>query len=378
MYEMKSMIKTSKGCLGEEELAEVREAFAYGYFGHASKVTEFEEKLGAYLGAKNVVATNTGTSALHLALEALGIGPGDEVIVPSLTFVASFQAISAAGARPVPCEIDPSTLLMDRNDVLRKITTKTKAVMPVHYAGNPCAMDELLRLKSERNIRIIEDAAHAFGSVYHGKKIGSFGDIACFSFDSIKNITCGEGGAVVCSEDSVASILREKRLLGINRKDGIFEGKRWLYEVKTQGFRYHMSNINAAIGLAQLKKAEGFIARRREICRHYDTAFRNLSGLRSLPIDYGQVAPHIYVVRVAAGARDALMDFLLSKDIETTIHYIPNHLQPFYREQGTTLPVTEEAYGEIVSLPLHCGLSDADVETVVGSVHEFFEKRGAL
>jgi len=237
------MIKVSKGCLAEEELAEIKGTFDYGYFGLAYKVIEFEDKLREYLGAKYVVATNTGTSALHLALDALGIGVGDEVIVPSLTFVGCFQAISATGATPIPCDICPDTLLTDIDDASRRITAKTKAIMPVHYAGNPCNMDALMKMKKEYGIRVIEDAAHALGSYYRSKKIGSFGDIACFSFDSIKNITCGEGGAIVCREDDLAERLRQKRLLGIDRKSHTCSWKErsWFYEVKTQGFRYHMS-----------------------------------------------------------------------------------------------------------------------------------------
>jgi dTDP-4-amino-4,6-dideoxygalactose transaminase len=366
------MIKVSRGCLGEEELAEVKEAFDYGYFGLAAKVLEFEEQLGKYLGAPQVVATNTGTSALHLALDALGIGEGDEVIVPSLTFVGSFQAISATGATPVPSDIYPDTLLMDIDDVRRKITARTKAVMPVHYAGNPCNMDALMEIGKGQNIRIVEDAAHALGSCYQGKKIGSFGDITCFSFDSIKNITCGEGGAIIGHDDGLTELLRQKRLLGIDRKShtSSWKERRWFYQVKTQGFRYHMSNINAAIGLAQLKKIDLFISRRRDICRRYDSAFKEIPTISCLRINYDEVAPHIYVIRVINGRRDGLMEYLKSLDIETSINYIPNHLHPRYADKAVSLPETEKAYEEILTLPLHFGLSDDDVAEVIQGVTE--------
>lgn len=366
------MIQVSRGCLGEEELAEVKEAFDYGYFGLAYKVLEFEEELRKYLGAKYVTATNTGTSALHLALLALGIGERDEVIVPSLTFVASFQAISATGATPVSCDIYPDTLLMDIDDVRRRITTRTKAIMPVHYAGNPCDMDALMKIGDEHNIRIVEDAAHALGSYCNGRKIGGFGDIACFSFDSIKNITCGEGGAIVCQDSELADILSQRRLLGIDRKSHTYSWKErsWFYEVKTQGFRYHMSNINAAIGLAQLRKIDTFISRRREICRRYDSAFKEIPAISCLEINYDEVAPHIYVIRVKDGRRDGLMDYLKNLDIETGINYIPNHLHPFYANKTVSLPETEKAYQEILTLPLHFGLSDDDVTRVIQGVIE--------
>lgn len=368
-------IKVSMGCLGEEELAEVQAAFEYGYFGLASKVTEFEQQLAQYLGAERVIATNTGTSALHLALNTLGIGPGDEVIVPSLTFVGSFQAISATGATPVACEISPDTLLLDVEDARNRITSQTKAIMPVHYAGNPCDMGALLEVSDHYGLRIVEDAAHAFGSTYYGRKIGSFGDITCFSFDSIKNITCGEGGAIVCRDPQLVDLARQKRLLGMDRKShagASWKERSWFFDVKTQGFRYHMSNINAAIGLAQLKKVDRFIARRREICRRYDQAFSDTLGIQRLRINYDEAAPHIYVVRVKDGRRDALMQFLKDRDVETGINYIPNHLHSYFKQDGLSLAQSEEAYKEILTLPLHYCLSNADVEAVIDSAIEFF------
>lgn len=362
------MIKVSQGVLGDDELALVREAFAYGYFGMAQFVADLETALAQYLGAPHVLTVNTGTAALHLALDALGIGRGDEVIVPSLTFVGAFQAISATGAVPVPCDVRLETLLIDLDDAERRITPRTRAVMPVHYAGNPCDLDRLHEIAARSRLRIVEDAAHAFGSTYHGRKIGGFGDVVCFSFDSIKNMTCGEGGAVVCRDADLAGLMRQKRTVGIDR--GSSAGRGLAYEVSRQGYRYHMSDINAAIGIAQLRKVDTFIARRREICRRYDAAFSDLPGVATLPVDYGQAAPHIYVLRVADGRRDALMASLRERGIETGINYIPNHLQPYYRS-GVSLPATERAYTEILTLPLHCALSDGDVDTVIDAVASF-------
>jgi perosamine synthetase len=371
------MIKVSKGCLGKEELAEVREAFDYGYFGMAYKVLEFEEALRNYLGAKYVITTNNCTSALHIAVDALGIGKGDEVITPSLTFVGAFQAISATGATPVPVDIYPDTLLIDIEDVKRKITPRTKAIMPVHYAGNPCDIDALTKIAGEYKLRIIEDAAHAFGSYYKGRKIGSFGDVVCFSFDSIKNITCGEGGAVICHQAELADILGQKRLCGIkrlNQASSTWKERAPVYEVNTQGYRYHMSNINAGIGLAQLKKIDSFIARRREICRRYDSAFKKVSDIACLLINYDNIAPHIYVIRVKNGRRDGLMEYLKNLDIETGINYMPNHLHNFFARKKVSLPETEKAYQEILTIPLHCGLSDDDVNKVIQGVTEGLKK----
>lgn len=371
------MIKVSQGILGPEELAEVKEAFAYGYFGMAYKTIEFEEALKKYLGAKFVISTNNCTDALHVAMDAVGIGQGDEVILPSITFVGAFQAVSALGATPVPVEIYPDTMLIDIGDVKKKITRRTKAIMPVHYAGNPCDLDALFQIAAEHKLRIIEDAAHALGSIYQGKKIGSFGDIVCFSFDSIKNITCGEGGAVICQDEALAEVLRQKRNCGIkrlNQVSTVWKERAPEYEVNTQGYRYHMSNINAGIGLAQLKKIDAFITRRREICRKYDRAFKDVSSIKCLPINYDNVAPHIYVIRVMNGRRDALMEYLKKLDIETGINYRPNHLHKFYFSKKVSLPVTEKAYQEILTIPLHCGLSNDDVDTIIKGVTEGLKK----
>ena len=373
------MIRVSAPVVGKEELAAVEQAFELGYFGHGVKVVEFEARLKEYLNAAQVIAVNSGSAALHLALEALRIGPGDEVIVPSLTLSACFQMITATGALPVPCEVYPETLLMDVQDVERKLTSRTRALMPVHYAGNPCDLDSLYRLAAQARVRVIEDAAHALGSSYAGRLIGSFGDLVCFSFDSIKNITCGEGGAVICQEKDLAEIIRQKRLLGIERRANIESGTshRWFYRIPRQGFRYHMSNINAAIGLAQLEKLPGFIQRRQKIARRYDQALAPLNGVTPLKIDYRHVAPHIYVIRVHKGKRDALMEFLRQQDIEASLNYIPNHLhehfQHLYGQRQWSLPVTEQAFKEIITLPLHCALSDEEVEMVIDQIYQFFD-----
>jgi dTDP-4-amino-4,6-dideoxygalactose transaminase len=372
------VIKVSQGCLGDEELAAVAGAFEYGYFGMASRVAAFEEALRDYLGAPHVVAVNSGTSALHLALHALGIGAGDEVIAPSLTFVACFQAIALSGATPVACDVRPETLLIDLDDAERRITERTRAIVPVHYAGNPCDLDRLLLLAERHGLHVVEDAAHAFGSTSRGRRIGGFGEAACFSFDSIKNITCAEGGAVACRDGGLAGTMRRKRILGVERKGGpgtaASRGLDWRYEVATQGFRYHMSDVNAAIGLVQLGKVDRFVARRREIARRYDAELAGLPGIRPLEVDQDDAAPHLYVVRVESGRRDALMEHLATADIETAVSYIPNHLQPYFRRDGVVLPETERAYGEILTLPLHCALSDEDVERVVGEVRAFAEQ----
>ncbi len=369
------MIKVSRGCCGEEELAQVKEAFEYGYFGLAYKVDEFEKAIADYIGTnRRVISTNTGTSALHLALTTLGVGKGDEVILPSFTFVATAQTVSETGATPVFCDVNPETFLIDIEDVKRKITSKTKAIIPVHYAGRPCDMESLLKIKEEKGIRIIEDAAHAFGSYYKGKKIGSFGDITCFSFDSIKVMTCGEGGAIITDDPAFEDLAKQKRLLGIDRKTmhvKDWKKRSWVYDVPSQGYRYHMSNINAAIGLAQIKKVDSFISRRREICHLYDKNLHGIAGIECMPASYDEITPFMYVIRVKNGKRNELKTYLMENDIESGISYIPCHHFSLYKDCGANLPVTDRVYEEILCLPIHYELKDEDVVEVAKVIREF-------
>jgi len=371
------MIPVSRPSIGTEELEEVKKVFDTGWLGLGSTVFEFENAIKEYLGAKNVVAVNTGTTALHIALDAYGIGEGDEVIVPSLTFCASIQVITALKAIPIFCEIESDTLNMDIEDVKKRITHKTKAIMPVHYCGHACDMEELLKIGRRDNILIIEDAAHAFGSSCKGKKIGSFGDATCFSFDPIKNLTCGEGGAVVLADDTIAEIIRTKRILGIDKDTWHrYRNERaWFYEVTTQGYRYHMSNINAAIGLAQLRKVKGFIQKKKDIVKKYNDAFMNINGLKILSWNLKETAPFTYIVRVLNGAREDLIEFLKKRGVGSGIHYIPNHLQPFFKLFATSLPVTEQIGEEIITFPLYNDMTDEQVSTVIEAVSNFFNHK---
>jgi len=366
------MIKNAKPSIGNEELTNIKAVFDTAWLGMGSTVFEFEKAVSDSLGARHTIAVNTGTAALHIALDALDLQPSDEVIVPSLTFAASIQAIMSCNARPVFCEVDESTLNISIEDVKEKITKKTKAIMPVHYGGQPCDMDELLAIAQQHSLHIVEDAAHAFGSLYKGKKIGSFGDITCFSFDPIKNITCGEGGAVVTNSEELAQRVIKKRILGIDKDTWRrYKNERsWFYEVVDKGFRYHMSNINAAIGLAQLKKADGFAARKRQICRDYDAAFKGIEHIELLRRDYETIFPFNYVIKVKDD-RDALLERLKENEIDAGIHYIPNHLQPVFKEYTLALPVTERLFGQILTLPLYSDMQDSDVAKIIEAVKSF-------
>lgn len=366
------MIKVSRACVGQEELDQIKDALEYGYFGLAFKVNELEEKIKEYISTdRQIICCANGTSALHLALDALGIGPGDEVIVPSFTFVATAQAILMVGATPVLCEINKDDFLIDINDVKKKITNKTKAIIPVHYAGNVCDMASLMEIKEKTGIRIIEDAAHAFGSYYHGKKVGSFGDITCFSFDSIKVMTCGEGGAVVTSDEQLADLIKQKRLLGIDRKTmhvKDWKQRSWMYDVKTIGYRYHMSNLNAAIGLAQIKKVDSFIKRRQFICQYYIDNLSSLSEIEFEKADWSTVAPFMFPILVNDSKRDVLRETLKESDIETGISYIPLHRFDLFFDDRFKYPNTESVFSRIVCLPIHPNLTNDDLKSICDAI----------
>ena len=368
------MIKVAQGLLGQEELGAVRQAFDYGYFGHAHFVEEFEREIAKTCNVESdmVAAVNNGTSALFLALVAAEVGGGDEVIVPSLTFVASFQAVSLTGATPIPCDCRDDDLSVDPADVECRITARTKAIMPVHYCGHICDMDAILALGKKYKLRVIEDAAHCFGGTYHGEKVGNYSDIACFSFDSIKVMTCGEGGAVVSHDKDLIHTIKLQRLLSMDKRQHPMSrsGVRMDYDVTSIGYRCHMSNINGAIGLAQIKKLDGFIARRREICRCYLAGLRGLTYIDFLHMDYEVMIPFMFVVRVKNGLRDSLKKYLAEHDIESAIKYVPAHFFKIYQGE-VTCPVTEKAYKEILELPLHCGLSDDDIEQVIRVIRRF-------
>ena len=358
----------------KSQLNAIGAVFQSGWLGLGETTFAFEEELKRYLRCRHAIAVNTGTSALHIALSGFGVGPGDEVIVPSITFAACVQAIIATGATPVFCESYEADLLMDIEDVARKLTPRTKAVMPVHYCGNPCDIDRLLSLAESHRFVVIEDAAHAFGSTYKGRKVGSFGHATCFSFDPIKNITCGEGGAVALQDDGIAEEIRRRRILGID-KDTWHRYKNtrsWFYEVISPGYRYHMPNFCAAIGLVQMKKVDAFIRRRREICRRYDAAFEKLKKVCILNMNYDEVAPHIYIVRILDADRDRFMDFMKERGVGTGIHYIANHIQPFFKPYvREPLPVSERLWQQIVTLPLYYDMTEADIRTVIDAVVEF-------
>ena len=367
-------IRLSKSSIGAGEKAAAMRAVECGYFGMGAEVQALENELQAYLGRPAVCVVN-GSAALHLALQACGVGPGDEVLVPSLTFVACFQSVAATGAIPIACEIDPETCTLSAEDASHRVTKRTKAIMPMHYAGGIGNLEKVRAFAASHSLRVVEDAAHAFGTIHLGQPVGASGDVVCFSFDGIKNITCGEGGCIVTDDAEVLRRARDGRLLGVENDTAkrYAGGRSWDFDVTAQGWRYHMSDIMAAIGREQLARRPLLAARRQLIARAYSARLAEQSE-RIHPIlkSFDDIVPHIYVVRIDnIRDRNNLRTRLSERGIETGVHYKPNHLlSHFSAHTRLPLPLTERIYPELLTLPLHPDLSEDDVSFVCDALIE--------
>ncbi len=361
--------------LGIDTLKAVTDAFDVGWIGMGATTQEFENALQRTLQTdRHVVATMTGSAALHLGLLLAGIGEDDEVILPSFNFIADVQAILWCGATPVFCDIDERTLGLDPLRVVDLITPRTKAIMPLHFSGFAVDLDAIYQIAADHHLRVIEDATHALGSSYRGRLIGSFGDITCFSFDPVKIITSLDGGAVVCRTDEDINFLHRLRLLGIDKDttERYRNRRAWDYDVTDIGYRAHMTNINAAIGLSQLRRLNEFISNRRRVCEIYNNAFSGLDWLITPDVDFSEVGPFIYTVRICHNRRTAFIDHLLQHGISTGIHFLPCHQKTLCRTMRRgPLPVTEQVGSEIVTLPLWSHMPHETVERVTAAVLSF-------
>lgn len=365
--------------LGPEELAEVADCFQRGWLGTGPKVAAFEEAFRSYRGTRHAAAVNSCTAALHLSLLAAGLQPGDEVITTAMTFCATVNAILHAGATPVLADIDPVTMNLDPADVARRITPRTRALVPVHFAGRPCDMDALMAIAKTHGLAVIEDCAHAIETTYHGKPAGTFGDFGCFSFYVTKNIVTGEGGMVLTNDDEKAARIKVLALHGMSKdawKRFSDEGYRH-YEVVECGFKYNMMDVQAAVGIHQLRKVEPFLARRAELWKRYDAAFADLPVTLPAPAEPDtRHALHLYTLLIdearAGVSRDRFLSAMTAENIGVGVHYraIPEH--PFYRERfgwkPEDWPHATRIGRETVSIPLSPKLTDADADDVIAAV----------
>jgi dTDP-4-amino-4,6-dideoxygalactose transaminase len=367
------MIPVARPSLSDAELAAVKEVFDSRWLGLGKVTEEFENAVSESVGGRHVVATNTGTTAMHLALAAMGVGPGDEVIIPSLTFVATAQAVTVAGAKVVLCDVSDETLNVTVDTLEAARTPATRAVIPVHYRGLAVELEPVLEWAREHGIRVVEDAAHAFGSTYEdGTPVGGRGDATCFSFDPIKTITTGEGGAIVFEREEDYDRAMKMRALGIDSTAwSRLETKRpWQYDVTGDGFRYHMPNFCAAIGLVQLERLDEFRERKRAVLRMYQDGLRDHPALelREMPVE--RVAP--FLALVLTEERDRFMAHMRERDVGTGVHYIPVHEMSRFRDGAEDrLPVTRDVGARIVSLPLYNDQTDADCERVLEAAAAF-------
>jgi dTDP-4-amino-4,6-dideoxygalactose transaminase len=371
------VIPVFQPAIGEDTLRAVSDAFDVGWLGMGAATAAFEQGIAERIqaGDRQVVATNTGTSALHIAVAVAGIGSGDEVIVPSFNFVADHQAISAEGASPVFCDIREDDLGIDPEAAEGLISEDTKAIMPLHFAGVPCDLDRVYAIAEAHGLRVIEDATHAFGTVYAGKTIGSFGDLTCFSFDPVKIITSIDGGAVVLPPGDEPNHAKQLRLLGIDKDTDLrYQNKRaWDYDVVSKGFRYHLTNINASIGLSQLTRIDEFITARQSSCRLYNELLSEVPGIRTPGTDFEGISPFIYSIRVLDGRREALIEHLRINGIATGIHFMPAHRYSYYRGyRRGDMTVTEKISSQIVTLPLHSEMAASTVERIAGEIGRFW------
>lgn len=367
--------------IGEEEIAEVVEALRSGWVTTGPKVKQFESDFAAYLGGGlEAIAVNSATAGLHLGLEALGIGQGDEVITTTHTFTATAEVIRYLGADPVFVDIDPTTLCIDIDSIAAAITSRTKAIIPVHFAGRSADMTRLLALAKQHNLRVMEDAAHALPTTSDGQLVGTLqSDVTVFSFYANKTITTGEGGMLVTRDQALAKRARMMRLHGISR-DAFdrFTSKTpsWYYEILAPGFKYNMTDIAASIGVHQLRRANEFQKKRAYIASLYDDALEGMPIIRPPHAAYGDTHSwHLYVAQLMLGgaaARDRFIERMFEQGVGCSVHYIPLHLQPYWRNtyklQPEMFPVSQQVYERSVSLPIYTRMTEADVHRVMDAV----------
>ncbi len=374
----------SRPTISEEAISEVVACIRSGWITTGPRVKQFEEDLKSYLGAPQVLALSSATAGLHLVLAALGLQPGDEVITTPMTFAATLNTIVLTGGKPVCVDVEPGTYNMDVTKIEKSVTKRTRAIMPVHFAGLPVDLDPLYDVAKKHGLRVIEDAAHAIGTEYKGRKVGSFGDIQVFSFHPNKNMTTGEGGCVATRDEKLAADVALLRFHGMDREAWNRFGKKGSqhYEIIAPGYKYNMMDMQAALGLHQLRALDGFIKRRTEIALRYQ---EKLAGWPQLSLPKAPAYPHLHAWHLytplvnpeaAKMDRDGFMQAMKERNIGTGLHYRAVHLYPFYREQygfkRGDFPNAEAVSDRIVSLPLFPSMTDADQDRVIAAMKDIF------
>lgn len=365
------------------DIAAVSETLSSDWLTTGPKVAEFEATFARYAGVKHAVAVSSGTSALHCAMHAIGIKPGDEVIVPAITFAATANCVIMQGARPVIADVDPQTLLIDPKSIETRITSRTKAVIAVEYAGQPCDYKSLRNLTHQHQLFLISDSCHALGAEYEGEPIARLADLTVFSFHPVKHITTGEGGAIVTNDKAMDARMRRFRNHGISA-DLHQRGSAgtWYYEVRELGFNYRITDFQCALGLSQLKKADQWLRGRRKIAHQYDQAFKAINAVQPLKVKQNvRHAYHLYVVKVEDRKdgfdRAKIFSALREKGIGVNVHYIPLNLHPFYQQHHGArkgqCPAAESAYENIISLPLFPAMRDRDVIFIIESIQKLVQ-----
>jgi len=374
------IIPFHRASIGPEETEAVQRVLASGWLTTGPVAQEFERQFAAYIGCKHGLAVNSATAALQLALDAIGLVPGDEVLVPTYTFTATAEVVTYYGARPVLCDSLPGGFNLDVSDAERRITAKTRAIIPVHVAGEPCDMEAVQALAWRNHLHVIEDAAHALPATYRGCRIGTISELTAFSFYATKTITTAEGGMLTTDDDDYARRIRTMRLHGISGdawKRYAREGS-WYYEVENAGYKLNIPDVLAALGVAQLAKCDRFLRRRRTIAARYNEEFSANSAFE-LPPDGGPgslTSWHLYILRVHPRRfgldRNEFIDELKRAGIGTSVHYIPLHLHPYYQRvygyKAGDFPNAEDAYSRCLSLPIFPDLTDAEVDHIIATV----------
>lgn len=376
-----TLLSYGKQIINEEDIKAVVDTLRSDFLTQGPRIKQFEDEVARYAGARFAVAFSNGTAALHAACYAAGIGPGDEAITSPITFAASANCVRYCGGTVVFADIEPDTYNINPELVRKSITAKTKAIIPVDFTGQPVDLEEIMAIAAEHRLIVIEDAAHALGALYKGRRVGSIADMTMFSFHPVKHITTGEGGMIVTNRQDLYEKLLQFRTHGITRDahklEGISDGP-WYYEMQELGFNYRMTDIQAALGCSQLAKLDAFIARRKEIVQQYNERFRGLDTL-VLPFQKEDRVSswHLYVIqlrleRLKVGRRE-IFEGLRAENIGVNVHYIPVHLQPYYQRLGYKkglAPIAEEAYERFITLPLFPAMTEQDVQDVGDAVEK--------